>query len=238
MRYLGGKTRLAKEISQAILNDTPNRATYIEPFIGGGSTFFETARHFESAVALDIQPDLILMYKALQMGWTPPGEMSYTRWQELRDSEPSPERAFAGFACSFGGRFFEGFARSKGKPENFAGQGRNKILRQFRQVENGSVTFIQGDYSRLTPAPGDVVYCDPPYAGTTQYTSKRSQVPFFDHKLFWDKMRQWRGAGVNVYVSEFNAPDDWTPIWAKQRSVSVANHDVSTIRRQEDKLFK
>ena len=35
VRYLGGKTRLAKQIAQAILEDTSERGTYIEPMIGG-----------------------------------------------------------------------------------------------------------------------------------------------------------------------------------------------------------
>ena len=39
MRYLGGKTRLAKHIANAILADTDRRGDYIEPMIGGGSVF-------------------------------------------------------------------------------------------------------------------------------------------------------------------------------------------------------
>ena len=37
MMYLGGKSRLAKRIGAAILENTDQRGQYIEPMIGGGS---------------------------------------------------------------------------------------------------------------------------------------------------------------------------------------------------------
>lgn len=238
MQYLGGKTRLAKDICDAILRDTDARETYIEPFIGGGSTFFTTARHFQKAEGFDIQEDLVLLYQALLRGWLPPSEVSEEMWRELRDSEPSAMRGFAGFACSFGGRFFEGYARGRASEVNFALQGRKKLLKQLGQVDISTVTVSRESYTSITPRPGAVVYCDPPYFGTKQYNSKRSGVPTFDHEEFWDTMRGWRKSGVHVYVSEFSAPRDWDVIWEKSRSVSVAKHDVSTMRRQTDKLFK
>lgn len=238
MQYLGGKTRMAKEICSAILNDTPARETYIEPFIGGGSTFFTTAQYFQEAEGYDVQEDLILLYQALLKGWEPPAEIPEDEWRELRDSDPSALRAFAGFACSFGGRFFEGYARGRAKDVNFARQGRNKLLKQLEQVDVSKVRINRAEFSTLTPPAGAVVYCDPPYFGTKQYNSKRSGVPTFDHERFWDVMREWRSRGVHVYVSEFSAPDDWGLVWEKTRSVSVAKHDVTTMRRQTDKLFK
>ena len=36
MMYLGGKSRLAKRIGAAILENTNQRGQYIEPMIGGG----------------------------------------------------------------------------------------------------------------------------------------------------------------------------------------------------------
>ena len=36
MMYLGGKSRLAKRIGAAILENTDQRGQYIEPMIGGG----------------------------------------------------------------------------------------------------------------------------------------------------------------------------------------------------------
>ena len=49
MMYLGGKSRLAKRIGAAILENTNQRGYYVEPMIGGGSIFFELAPHFQEA---------------------------------------------------------------------------------------------------------------------------------------------------------------------------------------------
>ena len=114
MMYLGGKSRLAKRIGAAILENTDQRGQYIEPMIGGGSVFFELAPHFQMSYGGDVQEDLILMYQALADGWVPPDTVTEEEWRELRDSPPSAMRAFAGFGCSFGGRFFEGYARGAG----------------------------------------------------------------------------------------------------------------------------
>ena len=104
VRYLGGKTRLAKHIANAILTDTPNRKTYLEPMIGGGSVFAAMAPHFDFAVGADIHPDLILMYQALAQGWLPPTYVTEEEYQTLKhDPEPSALRGFVGFGCSFGG---------------------------------------------------------------------------------------------------------------------------------------
>ena len=101
MMYLGGKSRLAKRIGAAILENTNQRGQYIEPMIGGGSVFFELAPHFQKSFGGDIQEDLILMYRALADGWVPPDTVTEEEWRELRDSPPSALRAFAGFGCSF-----------------------------------------------------------------------------------------------------------------------------------------
>lgn len=238
MQYLGGKTRLANEIRDAILGHTDKRARYIEPMIGGGSTFFAIAPAFESSICGDIQEDLMLLYNALLDGWSPPDEVTEDEWRKLRDSEPSALRGFAGFACSFGGRFFEGYARGRQTTINFAAQGKKKLLKQLSQVNPSTVQTYTGPYWEAPVNPGDVVYLDPPYFGTKQYNSKRSGVPTFNHEEFWEVARKWRSEGADVFVSEFSAPEDWTAVWEKERSVSVAKHDVSTIRRGVDRLFR
>lgn len=56
---------------------------------------------------------------------------------------------------------------------------------------------------------GDVVYCDPPYANTENtYGAK------FDHDAFWEWVRT---RDYPVYVSEYNAPEDFVSIWSKKR---------------------
>lgn len=239
MRYLGGKSRLAKRIGAAILENTNQRGQYIEPMIGGGSVFFELAPHFQKSFGGDIQEDLILMYQALADGWTPPDTLTEDEWRELRDSPPSALRAFAGFGCSFGGKFFGGYGRARDGRRNLAAEARRTLVAYQRVMPNLSSApiFIHGRFDEWLPPPGSVVYLDPPYAGTTGYTSKRSGVPIFDHDEFWATATRWAQSGVHVFVSEFNAPEGWAPIWERERSVGVGTTSGASYTKKTDKLF-
>ena len=239
MMYLGGKSRLAKRIGAAILENTNQRGCYIEPMIGGGSVFFELAPHFQKSYGGDIQEDLILMYRALAEGWEPPNTLPEDEWRELRDSEPSALRAFAGFGCSFGGRFFEGYARNT-KGDNYAAHARKRLMRYSDTLETITIPpfFGHGDYDEWTPTPDCVVYLDPPYAGTKGYSSKRSGVPTFNHDAFWNTAAEWVTVrGAHVFVSEFAAPEGWTPVWERERSVGVGTMSGASYTKKTDKLF-
>ena len=239
MKYLGGKSRLAKRIGAAILENTNQRGCYIEPMIGGGSVFFESAPHFQKSYGGDIQEDLILMYRALAEGWEPPNTLPEDEWRELRDSEPSALRAFAGFGCSFGGRFFEGYARCN-RGDNYAARARKRLMRYSDTLETITIPpfFGHGDYDEWTPTPDCVVYLDPPYAGTKGYSSKRSGVPTFNHDAFWNTAAEWVTVrGAHVFVSEFAAPEGWTPVWERERSVGVGTMSGASYTKKTDKLF-
>lgn len=239
MMYLGGKSRLAKRIGAAILENTNQRGQYIEPMIGGGSVFFELAPHFQKSFGGDIQEDLILMYRALADGWVPPDTVTEEEWRELRDSPPSALRAFAGFGCSFGGRFFQGYARNA-KGHNYAARSRKRLMAYSDTLNSLPTTpfFGHGDYDEWLPLPGCVVYLDPPYAGTTGYSVKRSGVPALDHDAFWKTAAEWVTVrGAHVFVSEFAAPEGWTPVWERERSVGVGTTLGASYTKKTDKLF-
>ena len=55
---------------------------------------------------------------------------------------------------------------------------------------------------------GDVVYCDPPYQGTGAAYCKD-----FDHERFWNWVRCKARLGVKVFVSEYNAPEDFISVF-------------------------
>lgn len=210
MRYMGGKSRISKALSEVILAHTDKREVYVEPFVGGGAMAEKMAPHFETVVLNDLHEDLMLMWDAvLNKGWIPPTEVSYEQYQELRyTKEPSALRGFVGFGCSFGGRWFEGYARYK--DTNFAKSSHNVVLRQAKAIGNAICT--QGSYTDLPPVEGvPVIYCDPPYEGTKGYKGGA-----FPHEVFWAKAQEWAEAGADVFVSEYSAPVGWEPIWEKE----------------------
>lgn len=222
MQYLGGKSRIAKKIAEVMLTerDPEQHTTYLEPFVGGGAVFATMAPHFDRAIAADTHEDLILMWQAVKEGHMPPHELSEAEYQELRHSEPSALRAFAGFGCSFGGKWFGGYARPAGS-KNYAGTSARSVDRQrpaFREAE-----ILRADYREFSPGSDTLVYCDPPYANTTGYSTGD-----FDSAEFWRTMRGWHDNGALVFVSECSAPSPWAPAWSRDVGTRVDLKDSYT----------
>lgn len=221
---MGGKSRIAKKIAEVILERTPEHSgTYWEPFVGGGAMASRMGKHFERANYSDIHPDLMMMWESLFAGWQPPTEVSYDLYQELRYAdEPSALRGFVGFGGSFGGRWFEGYARggknANGQPRNHQAESARAVLKDIEGMKaKQHTTFACHSAFDIQPQSGDIVYCDPPYAGTKNY----SRTDKMDHELFWDTVQSWAEKGVHVFVSEYEAPDGWECVWEQELRSSV-----------------
>ncbi len=222
MQYLGGKSRISKTIAGVMLaeRDPEQHTTYLEPFVGGGAVFSQMAPHFDRSIAADTHEDLILMWQAVKEGRVPPDTLTEAEYQELRHAEPSARRAFAGFGCSFGGKWFGGYARPAGS-KNYAGTSARSIGRQapsFRDAE-----ILRADYREFSPGSDTLVYCDPPYANTTGYSTGD-----FDSDEFWRTMQKWHNNGALVFVSECSAPSYWAPVWSRDVGTRVDLRDSYT----------
>lgn len=218
MQYLGGKAKIARHITAAVLSHVPEnqRSKYFEPFTGGCNTFCLTAPYFKSSLGMDAHEDLILMWQEIMRGWEPPDELAREEYYQLKDQEPSALRAFAGFGCSFGGKWFGGYASHS--PGHFTVAGsKSAILKQAAIMKGHDSTFRQGVFGSVTPDTGTVVYCDPPYAGTHKY------VMHFDYDSFWTTCQGWADSGAKVFVSEYKCPEDVKAdlIWSGVRRKSL-----------------
>lgn len=234
MRYLGGKSRIAKQIvAQMPASEDVGRV--YEPFCGGGAVTVALAQKYGSVQASDVHRDLIHMWQSLQEGWEPPTEVSEEDYQHWRYTEPTTQeesalKAFIGYGCSFGGKWFGGFARDGKGVRNFAAESIRNLNKAVPHLTNA--VFVTGDYESLVKAkPGDLVYCDPPYEGTTKYKDD------FDHARFWAWATGLADSGVHVYVSEYNAPDSWTEVWRKEQKLQVKRNDGSQRGTRVERLF-
>jgi hypothetical protein len=88
---------------------------------------------------------------------------------------------------------------------------RASLLRQRDYLR--SVTFAAHPYAAILPesTEGAVVYCDPPYAGTTDYPG----APPYDPAPFWRWAGECADAGARVFVSEHAAPEGWRTVSAR-----------------------
>lgn len=109
---------------------------------------------------------------------------------------------------------------------NYAKTGHNALSKQAPNIKG--VVFICSPYDQL-PIPQDsIIYCDPPYAGTTKYAAGG-----FDHATFWQWCRDKVSEGHQVFVSEYNAPDDWTCVWGKKVSANFDSNRNGASERVE-----
>lgn len=199
MHYLGGKSKIRKQISAFLESVRKPDQTYFEPFVGGAWVLQEMTG---KRIASDGNKALIAMYKALQTGWIPPTFVSEEEYQQVRkaNNPADPMTIFCGIGCSFAGKLWGGYARSEGKT-CYAQTSKNSLLKQLPLIKD--VDFQYGLFHEHNPE-NMLVYCDPPYEGTTQYGAFKS----FDHTFFWNTMREWSKKNT-VIISEYKAPEDF-----------------------------
>lgn len=236
MRYMGGKARIAGRLSPVIIKriKATGARMYWEPFLGGANMFTRVVPHVETAIGSDVMPDLIMMWQAVQQGWLPPDSITREEYAALRRAKPSALRAFAGFGCSFGGRWFEGYGAEKidaKHPFGHVSYGSAADVRQQAPIMQRA-HVAQLDYREARPRPGWLIYCDPPYAGTKPF----SGLPTWDADAFWKTAESWARSGCHVLVSEYAAPDGWRCIWEGSTPSSLKRDDNTT--RVVERLFE
>lgn len=237
MQYLGGKSRIAKPIAEIILGASSGRTIYVEPFLGAGSVALRVAPAFRTAVLTDSSPDLVKLWKAAQRGWIPPTTLTEEEWRALRHARPSALRGFAGFPCSFGGKWFGGYARDPKGGRNFAASASRSVAERGAALRHALI--MRADYRDVVtsvPFASSVIYADPPYAGTTAYGG----VEPFDTVTFWQTMRECADAGALVFVSEYAAPKGWHTVWQASPVSTLRRKNLEPggeIRRAGEKLF-
>ena len=144
------------------------------------------------------------------------------------------ETGYVGIALSYCGKWFGGYAglcdtKSMGLVD-YQAQAYRNLERQIPNIKG--VEFVNSSYQDLEIPPNSLIYCDPPYEGTTAYKDA------FDHKAFWQWCRDKANEGHIVFVSEYNAPEDFECIWEMEIGSSLsANGNVGGRKQSVERLF-
>lgn len=213
MQYFGGKARVAKDICNFI-NKHIGVMDYVEPFCGSCKIISGVTGNVKK-YAYDSNKYLIEMLMSVKEGWIPPTKISegeYNFFKENKDYNPSVT-GFVGFACSFAGKWFGGYARNK-RGDNFAKSGSSSLVKQRQSIID--VSFAASDYKNLSFS-NKFIYCDPPYRGTTQYDGC---IFNYDEYLNWVKTQSKSNI---VICSEYkqNVPYGGIIVWEKESKKEI-----------------
>jgi DNA adenine methylase len=242
MRYMGSKRRIVDDILPIMLKGRGAKQFFVEPFCGGCNV----TKHVQGRrIAGDINEDLILFYKALQDGWTPPKMINEDEYNRIKKMAPCALRGYAGVTHSFGSKFLSTYRRDSSKTngaggvllksnyENvtFNGNWNFKAVMDLRPFI-ANVQFSHSQYYDLYIPPRSIVYCDPPYEGTTRY-----MVGAFNNRNFWNWCRRLADDGHMVFVSEYAAPDDFKSVWAKGMTTHLNAGHKRAIKKAVEHLW-
>lgn len=232
MKYMGSKNRIAKHLLPIMLAEAEKHGitTWVEPFVGGANMIDKVPDSYER-VGVDFNPHTIMALIDIRDNSNDlPDSMSEYHYKQLKDLPPSTMSSWIRFSCSFGGKFNNGYAREKGSDETtFCGYGKRNALKQSPKIQN--VEFICDSYENLNPV-NCLIYCDPPYQGTTGY-----KTGAFDHDKFFDWCREQAKRNI-VFVSEYNAPDDFIEVWRGEVKTNFASSRTKATHNAVEKLFR
>lgn len=227
MKYMGSKNRIAKYILPIILKDRISEEQYyVEPFCGGCNLIDKVKGN---RIASDNNSYLISMYNAIKDGWIPRTDYTEDEYNYIRThKEEQPHIAgYFGFALSYGGKWFGGWCRDKVNKRNYVLEAHNNMLKQIPFIKD--IIFTNCSYSQIIPPKNSIIYCDPPYKDTTKYHSD------FNYDIFYNWCREMKNLGHQVFVSEYNMPEDFKCVWQKEIVSSLTKNTGG--KKGIEKLF-
>jgi len=206
MKYIGSKTRIARLILPKILRSRKPGQYYVEPFVGGGNSICQVTG---PRIGADVNSHAIAALRLIRdhIDLIPKSEAELNEYQYgMLQYSLGPLASYVGFALSFGGKFFGGWRRGKGIDE--VAEAYRSAVKQSKKLQGAQLIFQ--DYCYLDIPSNSIIYCDPPYQGTQGYGMT------FDHSAFWKWCRAKTAEGHKVYISEYNAPEDFKCIFSRQ----------------------
>jgi len=228
MKYMGSKNRIAKEIAPIMLAERKPGQTWVEPFVGGGNMIDKIDG---SRIGADLNPYVIeaLTYIRDNAVNLPKNNTEFTEamYLELHKSDKNPLKSYAGFAFSYSGKWLGGWRRDRAGKRDYVAESYRSAIKQSPLLKN--VKLVNCSYDGLDIPDRSMIYCDLPYAGATKYKDN------FDHDKFWEWCRIMAKKGHTVFISEYNAPYDFVPIWQKEVNSSLTKDTGA--KKATEKLF-
>lgn len=135
MRYQGGKSRIAKPIAQIIMQAAGGDC-FVSLFCGSCAVESKV-QGFSRKILNDRHEYLIAMLQGVQQGYNLPEHITPEQYQYIRENKDADPvlAGFVGFGCSFGGKWFGGYARNK-TGTNYAEQSKRSLLKDMATLQD------------------------------------------------------------------------------------------------------
>jgi len=225
---MGSKNRIAKDILPIILLGRKPDQWYVEPFCGGCNIIDKVTGN---RMANDINSYLIACAEALSNGWLPDKNITQEMYEDIKNNIDKYEPrlvGYVGFQLSYGAMWFSSYRKDNIGKRNYSSEAYRHVLNQAKNLKG--IKFSNLSYLELRIPNESIIYCDPPYKNTSEY---KANIDQFDHDVFWAWCRSKSADGHQVYISEYNAPDDFECIWSKKISSNLTKNKQAT-----EKLFR
>ena len=238
MKYMGSKNRFAKELLPIILKDRTNGQYYVEPFAGGMNLIDKVTGN---RIANDLNEYVIAFFsKAVNENWMPKFDYSKDEYKFIKKNKDldKAETGYVGICLSYSGKWFgryAGISQTKQGIRDYRLEAFKNVKKQLPKLKG--VKFFCGNYNEFEIPKNSIIYCDPPYKGTYSEVEGYSSNKF-NYTIFWDWVREKSLEGHKVYVSEYNAPNDFVCVWEKKAKSSLsANGVIGGNKVSTERLF-
>ena len=230
MKYMGSKNRIAKEILPIMLKERGQR-TWVEPFVGGANLIDKVQG---KRIGADLNEYVIALLIEMSKPTFVAPTISEEKYNELKSNKDLYEKwvvGYAGTQLSFGATWFGSYRRDNLGKRNYCLEAQTNVNKQSKKLQG--VEFIHSSYDSLEVPENSFIYCDPPYR---TIATKGKYKDDFNHDNFWQWCREKAKQGHVVFVSEYNAPNDFECVWQKE-IVSSLTQDTGS-KKAVEKLFK
>ena len=210
MKYMGSKNKLSKELVPIIQSYiTSETKGYLEPFVGGANIIDKVK--CDKKYGSDNHKYLIAFLDALSKGYEPPKNITEEEYKYIKthQEEYSDEfLGYVGFQLSYGAKWFDTFRRDKVGKRKYDEEAYRNVMKQSPSLKG--ITFKHCSFQDINKISNFVIYCDPPYKDTANYSTGE-----FPYEEFYNWCREMSKTNV-VLISEYNMPDDFECIWEKE----------------------
>lgn len=214
--------------------------TFVDLFGGGMNVVCEVDTI--NKVAVDYNKYIIALWQEIQTNGMSniPSQVSEEMYNDVKRAYINDDKryedyiiGYVGACCSFGGSWFNGYARFNSKKnEDHIKEAYNGLATQvinFKHLDK--VKFVYDSYDQIHLDEKMIVYCDPPYASTKKYETD------FDNVKFWEWARKTSKKVKKLFISEYEAPDDFKCVWQMKKKDGLGTYKGKRQKTKIEKLF-